>query len=322
MNNTPRIIFFGTPTFSLPALEAIMQNGYIPVAIITAPDRPAGRGLHMTPSPISQYAHEHDYQGVVLTPESIDEISLSRIAALKPTLGISVAYGIILPQKLLDLFPQGILNIHPSLLPKHRGPSPLQYQILNGDESCGVTIMKIDAKMDHGSILAQETFRVDPLIITYLELHDMSAQKGAALLLDTLNNLEARLVGARTQDDSKATVTRLLTKDRGLIDWSKDACEIDRMVRALNPWPGTFTFLGNKRIRLIQIRPLDTEPSLKDPGYVYEKNGVLCVVCGKGVIQIESIQVEGEKPTSGSDFVRAHSSLLNTVLQNTPSSSL
>jgi methionyl-tRNA formyltransferase len=318
MNNSPRIVFFGTPDFAIPALKALMNHAYDVQAIVTAPDRPAGRGLKITPSPISEYARSQNFQGTLLTPDSIDENTISQISERKPTIGVSVAYGIILPQTLLDIFPKGILNIHPSLLPKYRGPSPLQHQILNGDEICGVTLMQIDAKMDHGPIIAQSSFSVDPTTITYQELHDKSAQIGATLLIETLASLEDKLSHARVQNDADATITRLLKKEQGLIRWSKKATEIDHMVRALNPWPGTFTFAGSKRIRIIKITPADIGTLQKEPGRLYEQSGSLYAACWMGILRIETIQVEGEKSILGSDFIRVHRALLNTILADSP----
>ncbi len=318
MDNPHRIIFFGTPEFAVPALTALMKHRYTPISIVTAPDAPKGRGLRVSPSPMAAYAQDIGFAGEILKPEKIDNAAIAQIQKLEPTLGISVAYGIILPQALLDIFPQGILNIHPSLLPRHRGPSPLQAQILEGDPTCGVTIMKIDAKMDHGPILLQESFPVDPLTITLPELHGTSAQKGADLLIQAIQNIENGSPLERVQDEEKATFTRMLKKEDGRIDWTKGAVEIDRMVRALNPWPSTYTFLDSKRIKILRTKPMSVEKTDREPGHLYPTGNSLTVACGDGALSIERLQLEGDRPITAEEFLSTHANMLNMRFDTAP----
>ena len=317
MEKSKRLVFFGTPEFAVPALEALFFTDRVPLAIVTAPDRPAGRGLTITPSPISQYATKKGFSGSLLKPTRIDDVTVADIAALHPTIGVVVAYGLILPQRLIDLFPEGLFNIHPSLLPRHRGSAPLQYQVLEGDTQCGVSIMKIDAQMDHGPICVQESFAVDSASITYTELHDMSAQKGADLLVKALGDLDQGALSFTPQDDTKATYTRLLKKTDGLIDWAESASEIDRKVRALNPWPGVFSFLGTKRIKVLKTS-LMTDGTKSDVaiGSLYADTSRLFVATEGGPICIEMIQMEGETAMTGERFVGTHGSMLPASLKS------
>lgn len=317
MEKSKRIVFFGTPEFAVPALEALFSSDRVPLAIVTAPDRPAGRGLSITSSAVFQYAEKKGFGGVFLKPTRIDDAVVADIAALHPTVGVVVAYGLILPQRLIDLFPEGLLNIHPSLLPRHRGSAPLQYQVLAGDAQCGVSIMKIDAQMDHGPICAQELFTVDPTTITYTELHDISAKKGAELLTKALDELDQGALSFSPQDDTKATYTRLLKKTDGLIDWTEGATEIDRKVRALNPWPGTFSFLDTKRIKILKTSLVtDGVKSDMAAGSLYVDSSKLLMATADGFLCIEMIQMEGEAPMAGERFAVVHGPALPASLKN------
>ena len=260
-----KIVFFGTSAFAVPALEALVASGMSPVAVVTAPDKPAGRGRKMTASPVKAFLTSHvstpSVDNLILQPEKLDISFFETIAELKPDFGVVASYGKILPRALLDLFPRGILNIHPSLLPLYRGSSPIQTTILNGDTKTGVTIMLMDEKMDHGPILAQKelTSPPNPLSFvsrggkkTYQELHDELAKLGANLLVETLPKYLDGKITPIPQDDAKATYTKMIKKEDGLIDWSRDAEYIERMVRAYNPWPSAYAKLKNGKILKIK----------------------------------------------------------------------
>ncbi len=253
MNKSERIIFFGTPDFAVPSLQALAAQ-YDVVAVVTQPDKPVGRKQVLTASPIKQLAQA--LQIPVLQPTTLKPhrpsgaTFLQTIADLKPTLGMVIAYGKILPQSLLDLFPRGCLNIHGSVLPTLRGPSPIQTAILEGLPNSGVTIMLLDQGMDTGPILTTAPTPLSPTE-TSASLHDTLKELGAQLLLTTLPDYLSGKIVPQPQDDAMATLCRLIEKTDGLIDWSQSDEAIDRHVRALNPWPGTYTIVDGKRLKIL-----------------------------------------------------------------------
>jgi len=280
-----KIIFMGTSQFGAIILEGLAQSDYKPCLVITTPDKPVGRKQIMTPPPVKISAQKYNIS--IAQPEKIKNLE-SKINNLKPDLGIVAAYGYILPQEILIIPKYGFLNVHPSLLPKYRGPSPIQTAILNGDKKTGVTIILMDEKMDHGPILAQR--ELEFLIskkYTYLELSQELAVKGANLLLETIPRWVSNEIKPMPQDESKATYTKILKKEDGEIDWSKPAEKIERKIRAFNPWPGTFTFL-KKNDKKLRIKILEAGVS---------KNNKLI---------IKKLQPEGKKPMTFEEFKRGY----------------
>jgi methionyl-tRNA formyltransferase len=313
MDSKPNtIVFFGTPDFAVPSLEALMAEFSLG-AVFTAPDAPRGRGMKIQQSPVSLYLERHGYTGLVIKPSSITAQDIETIASLKPTVGVVVAYGLILPKKLIECFPSGIINLHPSLLPHYRGPSPLQSQILSEDKEFGVSIMQLDEKMDHGPILSQEILSVDPSTITYPLLHDLAAKKGAECLIKTLTELFDEAVRPIIQDDTKATYTKLLTKEDGLLNWKEGAPILDRRVRALNPWPGTYTFFNGKRLKILTARSVVLEHT-KIPGTVFYNEGLITVACGQGALILDLIQGEGESPVQPVVFTSKYPEFNSVIL--------
>ena len=273
----PRIVFFGTPEFAVPTLEALVKAGYDIVAVVTQPDKPVGRGLKMEAPPVKVKAVELGL--TVLQPTTLNfgikpkglesKLSLG-LQSLRADLGVCVAYGKIIPKEILDIFPRGILNIHPSLLPKYRGPSPIQTAILNGDEETGVTIMLLDEEMDHGAVLAHITYHISPSTIGS-ELSQALAKEGAKLLVETLPKWLAGEIEPQPQDHNKATFTKMLERADGRIDWNKSAEGIEKMVHAYDAWPGTFTLWSGKRLKILRARLLHATIGCTNdprPGYV------------------------------------------------------
>ncbi len=256
-----RIIFLGSSDFSVFALRELITAHLIPFLVITVPDKPAGRGQKIAVSPVKRYLESIGYKDgdiVLLQPEKLDHEFLRRITETKPDIGVVASFGKILPKTFLNLFPQGIVNIHPSLLPLYRGASPIQSAILKGDTETGATIMLVDEGMDHGPILAQQKFSIADYEsrsgkkITFEELHDELARLGAQLLVETLPKYLEGKISPTPQDDARATGTKLIKKEDGYIDWSRPPAEIERMVRAYNPWPGAYTKLKNGKILKIK----------------------------------------------------------------------
>ncbi|MDP2665000.1 MAG: methionyl-tRNA formyltransferase, partial [bacterium] len=232
-----KYIFFGTSEFGVIVLEKLVQAGYKPVLVVTTPDKPAGRNLELTPPPVKVAAQKYSLE--VVQPVKPVELSLFKF---EPDLFVVASYGEILPREVLDIPKKGTLNVHPSLLPQYRGPSPVHTAILNGDKSTGVTIMLLDEKMDHGPIVANSKFEILNSKLTYLELHNKLAELGAELLIKTIPEWVAGSIKAIPQDDSQATYTKIFKKEDGKINWNEPAEHIERQIRALAPWPGTWTF--------------------------------------------------------------------------------
>ncbi|TSC73201.1 MAG: methionyl-tRNA formyltransferase [Parcubacteria group bacterium Gr01-1014_70] len=320
------IVFFGTPDFAVIMLQKLINASMKPVAVVTAPDKPADRGHRLQSPPVKLCAEDHHIP--VLQPDKLDSGFIHQLAdeisppkadpprteSFKPDVFVIAAYGKILPKTLLDIPPKGTINVHPSLLPRHRGPSPIQTAILEGDEITGVTLMCTDEKMDHGPIISNVKFQMSNLRITYTELHDKLAKLGGDLLVETLPQWIKGEITSQEQDHQKATYTKLLSKEDGHIDWKKSATEIDRMVRALNPWPGTWNYINSrdgtseqKRVKILSGHPSE-EPSLAPPGSLIKtKNGSIAVCTGDNLYIIETLQVEGGNKMNGQRFYEKNS---------------
>lgn len=315
-----RLIFFGTSRFALPTLAKLLESGFRPELVVTTPDAFRGKKQLLTPPPVKSKALElglEVYQPADLkAPEVIAELKKRA-----PTVGVLVAYGKIVPKAVIDLFPKGILNVHPSLLPRWRGATPIQAAIRAGDEVTGVTVILIDEDVDHGPILGQRTVRIDASE-DYRILHDRLAAEAAELLGEVLPQWLAGKISAKAQDPSKATFCQKLASDAGRIDWSRPAVDIDRQVRALNPEPGTYTWYrendGSERmlkILKVGVASLFQAGVPAVPGVVFEYDSKLAVTCGNGAILLETVQPEGKKPMSGEEFLRGHKKLVSQILR-------
>jgi methionyl-tRNA formyltransferase len=312
----PRIVFFGTPQSAVPALQALIKAGLPPVAVVTRQPKPVGRKAILQASPVEKAAREAGIP--VSAPRTLkDGAFLDWFKAQRPDVAVLIVYGKILPDTVLAVPKKGFINVHPSLLPRHRGASPIVNTVLAGDTHSGSTIIKLDAEVDHGPILAQEKIAVDPRT-TAGELTTTLANVGADLLVKTLQSYLSDSVTPLEQDHSAATFTTVLTREMGLIDWKKSAVEIDRQIRAYDPWPGTYTCWQGKRLKILTAHPSDqkqqTAPSAT-PGsvFVLEKN--IYVRTSKGILQLDSLQLEGRKPQSAQDFLRGHPSINSAALE-------
>ena len=304
----PKIVFFGTSEFAVPALKALIKNGMPPAAVVTSPDRPAGRKKKLRTSPVKSWIIEYEaYNEKLIQPEKLDHDFILRVSNLMPNIGIIAAYGKILPKELIDIFPQGILNIHSSLLPKYRGASPIQSAILNGDSETGVSIILLDEKTDHGSIVAKREFSIlnSQFSITYTQLHDALAELGAELLFETIPKWMNGEIIPHPQDDSQATFTKLIKKEDGKIDWTKSAEKIERTVRAFYPWPCAFTDTGGKRLKIVKAEIIENKNSLK-PGTFFEHEKFPAIACGEKALNLLAVQPAGKKEMSGEAYLRGH----------------
>jgi len=301
----PRIIFIGTPEHSVPFLETLISSGYKPIAIVTQPDRAKGRSLKIEPTPVKEIGIACDIP--ILQPENInDSSSVAQLHALRPDLCIVVAYGQILKKEILDLPVHGCINVHFSLLPRHRGASPVEESILSGDTKTGVTIMQMDSELDHGPVLVEQSIPIDAQDTTPL-LRKKLERLGTSLLVGTIKKIFENDISTTPQDESIATYTRRLTRQSGRIDWQRSATEIDRQIRALNPWPGTWTMCNGKRIKILEASPQESGANPSDRIGSFQNHAI---VCGAGSILPQVIQMEGKRPTSMEEFTRGYQALL------------
>ncbi|MFE8070426.1 methionyl-tRNA formyltransferase [Marinobacteraceae bacterium S3BR75-40.1] len=303
-----RIVFAGTPDFAAAALQALINSPHEVVAVYTQPDRPAGRGRKPRPSPCKALALEHDIP--VEQPTSLrGEGALARLEDYRPDVMVVAAYGLILPQAVLDLPHWGCLNIHASLLPRWRGAAPIQRAIAAGDETSGITIMQMEAGLDTGPMLLKRETPLAP-DETGGSLHDRLATLGADAILDALDGLKAGSLDYEPQDDWLACYAHKLSKAEGHLDWHRSAAELERLVRAFNPWPITFAQAGDSTLRIHQARlePSNTE---KRPGEVVARTPEgAWIQTSEGQLVLETIQLPGSRPQSIRDLINGGKPLL------------
>ncbi len=297
-----KIIFCGTPEFAAPSLEALLNSRHQVIAVYTQPDRPAGRGQRLTASPVKQLALNHHLP--VYQPESLRDMpEQQKLRDLQADLMVVVAYGLLLPKAVLEIPRYGAVNVHPSLLPRWRGSTPIQSTILTGDEITGVSIIQLTPRMDAGPILLQTPYPLNGKE-TSGQLHDVLAAQGAQTLLTSLELLAANTLRGISQDEQLATYTRKISKNDAQIDWRLPAAELERSVRAYHPWPVAFTHHEGKILRIWQAEARPDNPQWP-PGTVagIEKAGV-DIATGEGCLRLLQVQWPGGKPVSVADFIR------------------
>ena len=301
-----RIVFAGTPEFAALHLAGLLEAGHRPVAVYTQPDRPAGRGKKLTSSPVKALAQQHDIP--VIQPPSLKPAEAqAELAALNPDLLIVVAYGLILPQAVLDIPAFGCINVHASLLPRWRGAAPIQRAIEAGDSQTGTTIMQMEAGLDTGPMLAIASVNIHPRM-NASELHDRLAEAGVPLLISVLETLPAALAAAQPQDDSLATYAAKIDKAEAEVDWQLDAAVLARRIRAFNPFPVCWTRLGDQRIKLWEAEPCNADG---EPGTIVDADSAgLTVACGSGGLRLTRLQFPGGKPLDVAALLLSRSELL------------
>jgi len=312
------IVFAGTPAFAVPALEAIAASRHRLRAVFTQPDRRSGRGLKFEPGPVKQAAIDRGLP--VEQPATFrDPDAVALLAGYEPDLLVVVAYGLLLPQAVLDTPRLGCLNIHASLLPRWRGAAPIQRAVLAGDAETGITIMRMEAGLDTGPTLSGRALGIEAGD-TGGSLHDKLAALGADMIVEALDLMESGRAVFERQDDAVATYARKITKGESRIDWSRPAVEIERMVRAFDPWPVAETRLDGVQLRVWQSRvvPAPARPGV--PGEVLQATPQgLVVATGRDALALERVQLPGRRPVSAAEFVRGQA-LAGKVLDAEPRS--
>ena len=295
----------GTPLFAVPSLRALMDAGYQILAAVTQPDKPRGRGLSPLPSPVKLLALENGVP--VLEPLKLkDESFMERLRALSPDLIVVVAYGKILPTAILSLPPKGCVNLHASLLPKYRGAAPINRAIMNGEKETGVCTMLMDEGMDTGDTLICERMPIGEED-TAEDLAKALSEKGAAVLLKTVDLLLRGDIKPVPQDDSLASYAPVLKKEDGRVDWKRSGVEIKDQVRGLYPWPGAFTSWKGSLLKIHKGKAAEAAASGGEPGTVLYagKDGII-IACGKGAFVIAELQPENKRRMSAAEFVAGY----------------
>lgn len=308
-----RIVFMGTPDFSVPTLEALVEAGHEVVGVVTQPDKPKGRGKAVLMTPVKEKAIELSipvYQPVKAREESFIET----LRKINPDVCVVIAFGQILPKAILDIPRYGCVNIHASLLPRYRGAAPLQWVVLNGEKETGITTMMMDVGMDTGDMLEKTVVPMDRKE-TYGSIHDKLSVLGGELIVSTLAKIEDGTIISTPQKDEEATYTKKIVKSMGEIDWTLEAEVIERYIRGLNPWPSAYTSWNGKTLKIWDADVVAEEyPGVCGEVVLVDKNSVL-VKTGKGALSLTSLQLEGKKRMDTDAFLRGYQIEKGTVLK-------
>lgn len=301
-----KIVFMGTPDFAVPPLRALTEAGYEVAAVVTQPDKPKGRGKTLLPTPVKEEALMHEIpvyqpQKVKNNPEFMD--TLKEIA---PDIIIVAAFGQLIPKEILELPKFGCINIHASLLPKYRGAAPIQQAVIDGEKESGVTIMQMAEGLDTGDMISKIVIPLSQEE-TGGSLFGKLAQAGAELLIKTLPSIEQGTAEYEKQpEESPTPYAAMITKQMGLMDFNRQACELERLVRGLNPWPSAYTFINGKTLKVWKCK-VSMEETEAVPGTVFltDKEGIH-VACGQGVLILTEVQLEGKKRMEAEAFLRGY----------------
>lgn len=312
-----KIVFFGTPEFAVASLDAVLAEGEV-VAVVTRADKPRGRGLRVEPPPVARAANEYALE--VLQPASLrDPAFLARLRALAPDAGVLVAYGRIVPPEVLAIPPRGIVNVHPSLLPRYRGAAPVARAIAAGDTETGVTILYLSEELDAGDVILQKTVRVAPDDTTRT-LTARLAEEGAALLAEALPLIEAGRAPRAPQDGAQATWAPRLIREEGEIDWARPARTTVNLIRACDPWPGAFTYMKDQELKIWRASPADRTPAANPApaGTVLEvpaaEGAPFTVAAGDGIVRVYEVQPAAGRRMSAAAYARGRAVAPGLVL--------
>lgn len=295
------VIYLGTPEFAVPPLEKLVNSNHKVIAVISQPDRPKGRGYKLISPPVVEFARKHNipvFQFANINKEA------QALLSLKPDIMVTAAYGQILSKEILQIAPYGIINVHASLLPKYRGPAPVQWAIIKGETKTGVTIMQTEQGLDTGDIILAKEIDIEDEDNSATLMEKLS-HLGAQALIEALDLIEKGEAKFTPQDNEQASYYPMLKKEMGKIDWSKSAVEIDRLVRGVYNWPGAYSTLWGKKFKILKTKVNPKEYPLK-AGTIANISDVITVMCGKNSLDILIIQEEGGKAMNVSDYLRGH----------------
>lgn len=304
---TYKIIFMGTPDFAVPGFKALYNDGRFEIAaVVTQEDKPVGRKQELLPTPVKKAALELGLS--ILQPKRLKNIA-DELKSLEPDFIVVIAYGQILNEEVLSIPKIACVNVHASLLPKYRGAACLQAPILNGDKETGVTVMLMDKGLDTGDILHQEKIKLDGTETLEI-VHDKLAGIGASILGNTLIDLAEKKITPQKQDESLASYVKVIDKKDGWINWNDDAEISERKIRAFNPWPGSFSYLDGKMIKIIKAETRKIDNNLP-AGQIFSENKELLVKCRQNALLILELQLEGKKATDAKSFLAGHSQIIS-----------
>lgn len=306
------IIFFGTHNFATTILEGLIKSPFISVElVITQPEKPVGRKQEKQKSPVQILAEKYDLK--VVQPEKLTTFTnlIPKTHSLIPDLAVVAQYGLLIPEDIINTPKFGTLNVHTSLLPKYRGASPIQSAIINGETTTGVTIMKMDKGLDTGPILLQKEVKIEP-DDTYPTLDTKMAKIGLEALLEAIPLYTSGQLEPKPQDNTKAIICKQLTRDNGKVDWTKNASEIYNLYRGLHPWPGIWTILNKKRLKLISIEPSDKKYTT---GMIMVEHDNIFIGCKDASIKILELQLEGKKPMDAKTFLNGNRDIDASILE-------
>jgi methionyl-tRNA formyltransferase len=312
-----RTVFFGSPAFALPSLEALAASEFAPALVVTQPDRPAGRGKKVVPTPVHALAER---KGIpVQIVESFGEAGvIDRLRDAAPDFTVVVSFGKILPREVLDVAKRGNINLHASLLPRYRGASPVVGAIVNGDPFTGVTIMEMAEALDTGPIYLQTIVGIDPFESAG-RLSERLAAAGAPLLVETLRRISREGLRPVPQPEEGVVKSPLLRKEDGRIPWEKDALAVHNHIRGMNPWPGGFCWYRGAYLKVHEAEPRDLVPRGALPGAILEAKGdSILVACGRGMVRLITLQAEGKRALPASEFLRGFALERGEILVGSP----
>lgn len=306
-----KILFMGTPDFAVPCLDILVSNGFDVCGAVTQPDKPKGRGHKLTPPPVKEYAISKNIS--VYQPQTLKDGEFEKVLdELKPQFIAVVAYGKILPEYILDFPEYGCVNVHGSVLPKYRGAAPIQWAIINGDKTTGVTTQYMKMGVDTGDIIFTDETEILP-DETYGELYTRLSQSGAELLLKTVNAIKDGTAPRTEQDESEATHAPMLTKETGHIDWTKSADEVLSLIRGTNPWPMSYAMYGDEMMKVFGVKKGSGFDA--PPGKIRIVNKKLEISCGKDSVVVDEIQFKGGKRMTVASYLNGHDIDENIILK-------
>ena len=302
-----KLVFCGTPSFAVPTLKLALRAGYEVPLVVTQPDRPVGREQQLTAPPVKTAAMEAGIR--ILQPEKIKTNADLRLEleGIEPDAILVVAYGRIIPPWMLGVPRLGCLNLHASLLPKYRGAAPIQWAVANGEPATGATTMLLNEGLDTGDILLQREMAIAPSM-TSTDLFPLLAEMGADLMMETLRQLDAGAIEPRKQDDSKATLAPILTREDGRMDFSRPAMTLYNRWRGFQPWPGAWTTLQGKKLAVLRLLPTEVRGApMRPPGELLIEQGTIFAACGDATwLELVEVQPEGKRRMTAGDFLRGH----------------